>query len=76
MIYEIICEKLREGEQTVETLAGAIRPAFAGYDCGQVGASIYQVLDELERAGKLTRERRYQKGQFEGLQAPIDYMWL
>lgn len=75
-IYEIVCEELKKGEQTVETLAKAIRPAFEGYDCGQVGASIYQILDELERAGKLTRERRYQKGQFEGLKAPIDYMWL
>jgi hypothetical protein len=75
-IYEIIVEKLREGEQTVESLAGAIRPVFEGYDCGQVGASIYQVLDELERDGKLKRERRYRAGQFEGLQAPLDYMWL
>lgn len=75
-IYEIICEKLRAGEQTVESLAGAIRPAFEGYDCGQVGAAIYQVLDEMERDGKLKRERRYRAGQFEGLQAPIDYMWL
>lgn len=75
-IYETIVGKLREGEQTVEALAGAIRPAFAGYDCGQIGAAIYQILDDLERAGKLKRERRYQKGQFEGLQAPIDYMWL
>ena len=65
-----------EGEQTVETLAKAIRPAFEGYDCGQIGAAIYQILDDLARAGKLKCERRYQKGQFEGLQAPIDYMWL
>ena len=75
-IYEIVCEKLREGEQTVTTLAAAIRPVFDGYDCGQVGASIYQVLDELERDGKLHRERRFIKGQFEELQAPEDYMWL
>ncbi len=75
-IYEIITQKLREGEQTVSTLAEAIRPVFEGYDCGQVGAAIYQVLDELERDGKLTRERRYIDGQFEGLKAPLDYMWL
>ena len=75
-ILEIIRAKLTEGEQTVETLAKAIRPAFAGYDCGQIGAAIYQILDDLARAGKLKCERRYQKGQFEGLQAPIDYMWL
>ena len=75
-ILEIIRAKLTEGEQTVETLAKAIRPAFEGYDCGQIGAAIYQILDDLARAGKLKCERRYQKGQFEGLQAPIDYMWL
>ena len=75
-IYEIICGKLREGEQTVSTLAEAIRPVFAGYDCGQVGAGIYQVLDELERDGKLHREQRMVNGQCEGLLAPVDYMWL
>ena len=75
-IYETVCERLREGEQTVSTLAEAIRPAFEGYDCGQVGAAIYQVLDELERDGALRRERRLIPGQFEGLKAPCDYMWL
>ena len=75
-IYEIICRKLEEGEQTVSTLAAAIRPAFEGYDCGQVGASIYQVLDELSREGKLKCKRRYMPGQLEGLFAPEDYMWL
>ena len=75
-IYEIIVARLREGEQTVNTLAEAIRPAFDGYDCAQIGAAIYQVLDELERDGALKRERRYIKGQFDGLQAPLDYMWL
>ncbi len=75
-ILEIICNKLREGEQTVSTLAAAIRPVFDGYDCGQVGAAIYQVLDELARDGKLHRAQRYIKGQFEGLKAPEDYMWL
>ena len=75
-IYEIICTKLGEGEQTINTLAEAICPAFEGYDCAQVGASIYQVLDELERDGKLHRERRYIDGQFDGLKAPCDYMWL
>ena len=75
-IYDIICTKLAEGEQTVATLAEAIRPAFEGYDCGQVGAAIYQVLDELERDGKLHRAQRYNKGQSEGLKAPEDYMWL
>ena len=58
------------------TLATAIRPAFEGYDCGQVGASIYQVLDELSREGKLKCKRRYMPGQLEGLFAPEDYMWL
>ena len=75
-IYEIITQKLREGEQTVTTLAGAIRPVFDGYDCGQVGAAIYQVLDELERNGTLHREQRMEKGQCEGLLAPVDYLWL
>ncbi len=75
-IYEIVCEKLREGEQTVTTLAEAIRPVFDGYDCGQVGAAIYQILDELERDGALHRAQRLIKGQFEGLKAPEDYMWL
>jgi hypothetical protein len=62
--------------QTVESLAGAIRPAFDGYDCAQIGAAIYQVLDELERNGTLHRATRYIKGQFDGLKAPEDYMWL
>lgn len=75
-IYEIIISKLKEGEQTVSTLAEAIRPVFEGYDCAQIGAPIYQVLDELLREGKLHCERRMEKGQFEGLQAPMDYMWL
>ena len=75
-IYEIITAKLREEKQTVSSLAEAIRPAFDGYDCGQVGAAIYQVLDELERDGALHRECTYIPGQFEGLQAPLDYMWL
>lgn len=75
-IYEIIVGKLREGEQTVSTLAEAIRPAFDGYDCAQIGAAIYQVLDELERNGTLHRATRYIKGQFDGLKAPEDYMWL
>lgn len=75
-IYAIICEKLREGEQTVSTLAAAIRPAFEGYDCGQVGAAIYQVLDELARDGKLSCERRYEKGQVEHRKAPVDYLKL
>ncbi len=75
-IYEIICNKLREGEQTVTTLAEAIRPVFDGYDCAQIGAAIYQVIDELAREGALTCERRYEKGQFEGLTAPVDYLKL
>ena len=75
-IYKIICDKLHEGAQTVTTLAEAIRPVFDGYDCGQVGASIYQVLDELERDGKLHRAQRFVKGQHDGLLAPEDYMWL
>lgn len=75
-IYAAICEKLKEGEQTVETLAGVIRPLFEPADCAQVGAAIYEVLCDLDRQGLLHRERRYQKGQFEGLKAPLDYMWL
>lgn len=75
-IFEIICDKLREGEHTVSALAAAIRPVFDGYDCGQIGAAIYQVLDELKRDGKLHCVQRYIKGQFEGLKAPEDYMWL
>lgn len=75
-IYEIITAKLCEGEQTVSTLAEAIRPVFEGYDCGQIGAPIYQVLEELLRDGKLHCERRYHEGQFEGLKAPVDYLWL
>ena len=75
-VQEIIVAKLREGEQTVNSLAKAIRPAFDGYDCAQIGAAIYPVLDELERDGTLHRATRYIKGQFDGLKAPEDYMWL
>ena len=75
-IREIVCEQLQAGEQTIQTLAGAVRHVFDGYDCGQVGAALYQVLYELEREGHLLRERRYIKGQQEGLLAPIDYMKL
>ena len=74
-IREIMLQKLQEGEQTVATLAEAIRPVFEGYDCGQIGAPIYQILDELAREGVLKCERRYIQGQFEGLQAPLDYLW-
>ena len=73
-IYEVICDKLAEGEQTVSTLAEAIRHVFEGYDCGQVGAAIYQVLDDLQREGRLLQRVEYIKGQFEGLQAPLVYL--
>lgn len=73
---EIIVKKLAEGEQTVSTLAEAIRPLFEGYECGQVGAVIYAVLCELHRAGKLVQRVAYIKGQFEGLKAPETYLTI
>lgn len=72
--FAVICDKLTEGEQTVETLAKAIRPLLEGYDCGQVGATIYQTLDALQREGRLLQRTEYVSGQFEGLRAPLTYL--
>jgi hypothetical protein len=75
-IRRIILEKLEEGEQTVTTLAGAIRHVFDGYDCGQVGAAIYQTLDELQRGGRLCSRTGYIQGQTAERKAPETYLSL
>jgi hypothetical protein len=49
---------------------------FDPADCTQRGAALYGALYDWDRQGKLKKETRYQPGVFEGLQAPVYYMWL
>ena len=74
--YDAICEAMRKEKQTVPTLGKLIWDMFDPADCTQLGAAIYSVLYDLDRQGKLKMETVYKPGVFEGLQAPVYYMWI
>lgn len=76
IIYDAICEALKTEKQTLPMLGELIWDMFDPADCTQRGAAAYSVLYDLDRQGKLQKETRYQSGVFEGLQAPVCYMWL
>ena len=74
--YELICRTLREGKCKLSDLSKLVKPLFDSADCVQATPLVYPILCDLMRQGLLKVERRTRPGVFEGLSAPIDYMYI
>ena len=74
--YELICRALREKKCKLSDLSKLVKPIFDSADCVQATPLVYPILCDLKRCGLLKTERSTRPGVFEGLTAPIDYMYI
>lgn len=61
---------------SISDLSKAVSPLFAEADCNPTAALVYEILDSLNRRGKLCTEIRQVEGAQEGLTAPKNYFSL
>lgn len=74
--YEELCSFLKVGRKTIPNMTSMGMKWFApsDYKYGQMRAAMYEIIDDLNRQGKLKFEKEYVPGFFEGTKAPVLYM--
>ena len=72
--YELVCQALREGRQTIQSLRLVLKPLFAPEACPQINALSYDILWDLYQQGRLVMEKEYGVGVLAHLKAPAFYM--
>ncbi len=68
--YGIVCDAIRDEAMGVGPLCKLIRSCFAEADCCPDAALVYDILDSLNRQGKLEVETRLMPGAREDLMTP------
>ena len=75
-VYETIVCALKTEKHTLSSLTKLAKPLFDEADCVQGTASVYPVLCDLKKRGILKIEKGSRQGVFEGLSAPVDYLYI
>lgn len=74
--YAAVSKALRESKRTMPELAKLIKPLFDEADCLQAACAVYKILDDLKQKNLLKIERGTRPGVFEGLSAPVFYLYI
>jgi len=72
----LIEQTLSEKKQRAGHLCDLVRPIFDPADCIPDAALVYDILDALQKAGKLRMETVQADGAFDGIPAPNTWFWI
>ena len=74
--YEKIYSALLEEKQTLSSLAKLANTCFDDADCKQSATLAYSILYDLKKRGLLKVKKDTKPGVFDGLTAPVYYLWV
>ena len=74
--YDAMVKVLSGKKQTASDLCNVVKPLFDKADCTPDAALVYDVLDALEKEGRLCTETIRVAGARDGIDAPQTWFWL